>query len=227
MKQPVDVVMLSYTKDRQIYEMTRYCLKTLHVSEPDVEFRVNLVETSHTLAEDGFSYDDLVAKVTTYDEPFNYNRYLNLSLPECETDFVVVSNNDVLFHPQWFSHAHWAMNVYDLDSASPRCPAWKEHVKMGHTVVEGFTAALHFCGWNLVFRRSTLMEMLPLDEAFSFWFQDNDLALRLYRAGKKHALIGDSLVTHLESQSHRLFEDEDLYKHTHGLWQTFDNKWNH
>lgn len=218
--------MLSYTVDQQIYDMTRYCLKTLHVSEPDVEFRVNLVETSHELKQKGFKYDDLVYRVTTYDEPFNYNRYLNLSLPECESNYIVISNNDVLFHPLWFSHMQWAMDVHELDSASARCPAWKNHVSMGRTISEGFTPAVHFCGWNLVFKRPTLMEMLPLDETFSFWFQDNDLALRLYRAGKKHALVGDALVTHLESQSHRLFEPDELYKHTHGLWQTFANKWN-
>jgi len=219
----VDVVILSYTKNERFYAMTRHCIESLHESESGWKFRVRLVETSPALGK--FAYDDIVYQVIHPNVPFNYNQYLNIALPECDSDYVVIMNNDVLCHKGWFSEITTKMQEYNLDSASPKCPIWEAHRPYDSGVVVGFDSGIHFCGWCLVLKQSTLQHIMPLDESFSFWFQDNDMAQYLKCTKKHHALVTSSLVTHLESQSHELLDQKDKVNKTHGLRQVFADKW--
>ena len=219
----IDVVILSYTKNERFYNMTRHCIESLHDSETNWKFRVHLVETSDELKD--FSYDDIVHQVIHPSVPFNYNLYLNQALPDCISQYTIIMNNDVLCHRNWFSEIVSAMNQHQLDSASPKCPVWEAHRPYIEGVVAGFDSGVQFCGWCLVLRDSTLKHIMPLDETFSFWFQDNDLAQYLRCTGKHQALVTSSLVTHLESQSHELLEEKDRIEKTYGLRQAFADKW--
>jgi len=219
----VDVVILSYTKDERFYNMTRHCIESLHASESNWKFRVHLVETAHDLKD--FKYDDIVHQVIHPRVPFNYNLYLNQALPDCNSSYTVIMNNDVLCHRNWFSEIIRAMNEHNLDSASPKCPVWEAHRPYDNGVLCGFDSGVHFCGWCIVLKQETLNHIMPLDETFSFWFQDNDLAQYLRCTGKRHALVTSSQVTHLESQSHELLEEKERMEKTHGLRQAFVDKW--
>jgi GT2 family glycosyltransferase len=221
--QTIDVVILSYTKDEKFYSMTRHCIESLHASESNYKFKVHLVETSPTL--ELFNYKDIVHQIIHPNKPFNYNLYLNHALPYCDSEYVIIMNNDVLCHKGWFSTLTDSINVHQLDSASPKCPMWEAHRPYDDGVVFGFDSGVHFCGWCLVFKQDTLNHIMPLDETFSFWFQDNDLAQYLRCTNKKHALIASSLVTHLESQSHVLLDEKEKINHTYGLRQAFADKW--
>ena len=201
-------------------------MESLRDSEIDWNFRIHLIETNSNLTQDGWDYGTLVHRVVQPKIPFNYNQYLNLVLPEFNTDFVVIVNNDVLFHRNWFTEITRQILECELDSASPRCPRWEAHRPYDDEgVYTGFDSGVHFCGWCLVLRQSTLRHILPLDEAFSFWFQDNDLAQYLRCTRKRHALVSSSLVTHLESQSHELLDKDALRAQTMGLRQVFADKW--
>lgn len=219
----VDVVILSYTKNERFYAMTRHCIESLHSSENDWGFRVHLVETAPELG--GMTYKDIVHRVIQPNVPFNYNQYLNMALPECTSEYVIIMNNDVLCHRGWFSEIVDKVLEYDLDSASPKCPIWEAHRPYDTGVLLGFESGIHFCGWCLVMKQDTLKHIIPLDETFSFWFQDNDLAQYLRCTKKRHALVTSSLVTHLESQSHELLDPKDKINKTHGLRQVFADKW--
>ena len=65
-----------------------------------------------------------------------------------------------------------------------------------------------------------------LDEQFSFFFQDNDVIMRLKQKGCKHGLVGGSKVNHYGQSSHGIFKSrEDWYKNTFGLEKAFIEKW--
>ncbi|MBS1722347.1 MAG: hypothetical protein JSS66_05010 [Armatimonadetes bacterium] len=225
MKPAVDVAILSYTKNDKFFTMTQHCLESLHESEPDFDFRVHLVETNPRLKEDGYDYGQLVERVVQPSVPFNYNLYLNQVLPAFDTEYCVVLNNDVLCHQGWFGTIVRSMEEHNLDSASPKCPRWAAHRPFTSGVHLGHVSGVHFCGWCLVFRLHALKSVLPLDEAFSFWYQDNDLAQLLKCTDKRHALVATSLMTHLESQSHELYDPVQLQIQTNGMRQVFAEKW--
>lgn len=222
-KKDIDVVVLSYTKNDKFYTMTRHCIESLHESETDWQFKVHLVETSKNLG--AFNYNDIVHRVIQPPVEFNYNLYLNQALPDCNSEYVVILNNDVLCHKGWFSEMVDKINENKFDSASPKCPRWEAHRPYDTGVVPGFDSGIHFCGWCLVLTQETLKHIMPLDETFSFWFQDNDLAQYLRCTKKRHALITSSFVTHLESQSHELLDSKDKIQKTYGLRQAFADKW--
>lgn len=222
-KEIVDVVILSYTKNDKFFAMTKHCMESLHESESNYQFDIHLVETSNDLSR--FDYSPLVTSILQPGIPFNYNQYLNQILPKCKSNHVVIMNNDVLCHKGWFTEIVKQMEQHNLDSASPKCPLWEAHRPFTEGVVYGFDSGVHFCGWCLVLTQATLQHILPLDETFSFWFQDNDMAQFLRCTKKKHALITSALMTHLESQSHELLDDRTLVAQTHGLRQAFADKW--
>lgn len=216
------MVILAKTASIYHFEMTQRAIDTLRCCEPDVRFRVVLVETQNSTGRDYAGVDTLV-------EPggeFNYNRFLNAGVSVCQSARVVLSNNDVMFHPLWYSHVCYAMDNHGADSASAKCPRWGPHRHFSGEVVLGWQTGVHFCGWNLTLSRAVVDSVFPLDERFKFWYQDNDMATSMERAGFKHALASSALVTHLESMSHELIDPVDLYNWTHGQHAEYDAKWN-
>lgn len=214
----VDVVMLSYTKDREIFDMTCEALNSLDESELAYRFNVVLVETNTQYREQGFDYTGLYAiKVITPDIPFNYNAYLNIGFQHIsqkpyDAPLVVIANNDLLFRKGWFSRLHNAIEQNRLDVASPRSPGWHVHEehfpKTG--VYIGTRTSFEVCGWCLCVWRNLLEEILPLDERFRFEFQDVDFVDQLIKLGhNRMGLVCESEVVHLLNKSHRLIESRD------------------
>jgi hypothetical protein len=88
--------------------------------------------------------------------------------------------------------------------------------------------AYHFCGWFWAMKKSVREWLFPLDEKFSFFYQDNDITMRLEEKESKHALVAASHVDHFGQSSHKiLLESKQYYKHTFGLEKTFMEKWQH
>lgn len=220
----VDVIILSNTADDNIRKMTQNAINTLHASETDYVFNVVVVETNP----DAGTYDK--AFCFCPNEPFNYNRFLNKAFVGLEhnvfgrmSSYTVIANNDVVFHKNWFKHIAKEMKYGNFDSASPKSPGWFQHADLGEYTYPGFDIGRHFCGWLLVFRTESLQKILPLDEQFEFWCQDNDMARTMQSLDMRHALVGRSQVTHLTNQSHRLVKDINHF--TQGMVERYHAKW--
>jgi len=63
------------------------------------------------------------------------------------------------------------------------------------------------------------------DPRFEFWYQDNDYALTIEKAGIKHALVTDSRVYHDVSGSHDLLTTDNTHNMTNGQLQVLKDKW--
>ena len=95
-------------------------------------------------------------------------------------------------------------------------------------VVEGFDVAYTFCGWCWVVKADVRDWLFPLDEQFSFYFNDNDIAMHLKERGCKHAMVAASLVEHYGQRSLKVLHDRGVYHEvTFGLEKNFNNKWKH
>jgi hypothetical protein len=205
----VDCIILSNTKDEQIHQMTQTAIDTLIESDKDFLFRIIVVETQNSLIN---PYKN--AYTIFPHEQFNYNKFLNIGLGFSTEDYVIIANNDLIFHDSWFSNIKSAMEENNLDSASPYCPGWQFHKDFKDGVFVGYDIGRELCGWCIVVKKETLDKIGKFDERLIFWCQDNLYAIRLQQNGLKHALVSNSHVTHLVSQSHRLIPHGQEIKFT-------------
>jgi hypothetical protein len=227
----LDVIMTTFTKDKTIRDMTMNSLKSLRDCEGGKDFNIILLESNN----DAEPYD----LVDHYIKPgFQYhcNKYYNIGIQKAESQYTAIVNNDTLFDSKWWTKMRKAFEEHNLDSASPKSPTEQFGInpqwEMRHRytpitkVVEGFDVAYTFCGWCWVIKKDVREWLFPVDEQFSFFFNDNDVAMHLKEKGCKHALVGGSLVSHFGQRSHKVLHDTGEYmKHTFGLEKNFRAKW--
>ena len=221
----IDVIILTDSSD---VALTQRTIDTLHDSEIDFRFRVQLVDS-------GTQDPNRYVRIHNYIHPessFNYNKFLNIAFTYCLTEWVVISNDDVAYERWWFSEM---MKVHDyredIEAFSPKDPLLYARWFPNHFVGtdskyhESYTVTEALQGWCTVIKRTALDKILPFDELFDMYYQDNDYAERLKQVGVKHALVRHSIVCHMETlnvgqiseaKSRKLRIDEIKFR----------NKWN-
>lgn len=221
----IDVIILSYAKSDNIINMNNDCINSLNNSTKDYKFNILLIETESTKE---YKYEQKNVRVIQPKIEFNYNQFLNIGLKECKNDWILISNNDVLYHKEFMDKLIEANNKdKSLLSMSPidnDCDTQKifdRQIKIHY----GYRTAYEIAGWSILVNKSVIKKIGGFDEQFNFWYQDNDYANSLEVNGIKHALITESKVTHLLSKSHNLIEEEKLFKMTYGLQEKYINKW--
>ena len=227
----LDVIILTNTANDEIYKMTSKAIDSLRKSSNENSFNIILVESNNN-----FDKTYNVDVFLNPKEEFNYNTYLNIASEHCICDYSCVSNNDVVFFPSWWENLRDNMIKHNLDTASPKSPTEqigivpKYEIKHRYTpnskIVEGYMVVYTFCGWCWVMTKNVREWLFPLDEQFKFFYQDNDIIMRLQEKNCRHALVASSHVTHFGQTSHKLLHEKGVwYNYTFGLEQAFRNKW--
>lgn len=222
----VDVIILSYAKNDTIIKMNNDCINSLNSSTEKHKFNIFLIETEPTKE---YKYVQENVKVIQPRIEFNYNKFLNIGFKECSNDWVLISNNDTIYHKNFLEELLNANeNDNEILSMSPMDDTWHRHAIFNKNIKihYGYRTSYEVAGWSILVNKSVIDKIGGFDEQFTFWYQDNDYANSLQVNGIKHALITDSKVTHLLSRSHGLIEEEKKYSMTDGLGVTFFNKWN-
>lgn len=225
----VDVIILTKSDTEKAIRMTRRTIQTLHDSEYEYKFKVHLME-SHINAQ--LQYKNLVENYEYPNENFNYNRYLNHAIKYLSCEWVVICNNDVGFEKGWFSEI---MKIHemrpDITSFSPKDPALYMKYFDGHFLgspdiyFESYSVSEAVMGWCLVIKKESLDKILPFDELFDMYYQDNDYTENLKKHGIKHALVRHSIACHLETINIQRLDDAKMKKMKVDEIK-FRNKWN-
>lgn len=199
----IDVIILTRSDNDKTISMTRRMMLTMQDSEPSHRFYFHLVESGNLVPD---RYIDLVTTYITPKENFNYNRYINFAIPYLKHDWLVISNNDVSYERGWFSEI---MKIHeqrpDIHSFSPRDPLFFMRYYDGHFVgnqlqyFESYKVSEALMGWCIVIKKESFDKIAPLDELFDMYYQDNDFAMMLQANGIKHALVRNSIVSHLQT----------------------------
>jgi GT2 family glycosyltransferase len=193
----VDVIILTDNADTV---MTQETIQSLHDSETKHQFRVITVSSGKKNRYTNSSGELFI------EGPFNYNRALNKGLTYLTNDWVLISNDDVKYERKWFSKM---MKVYknrpDIECFSPKDPLLYLRYFNGHfsghegDYFESYIVSEAFMGWSIMIKRSALDKILPLDEQFDMYYQDNDFVECLKQQEIKHALVRDSIASHLNT----------------------------
>ena len=221
----IDVIILSYAKDELIFKMNNNCINSINNSTTNHQFNIILVETDVTK---NYEYSHTNVKVIQPNEEFNYNKFLNIGLKYCTNEWVLISNNDTIYHKHFIDHMLNA-NVFDdnLLSMSPMDDNWFRHNIFNKNIDThyGYNVSYEITGWSIFFNKLVLEKIGYFDEDFNFWYQDDDYSKNLILHKIKHALITKSKVTHLGSKSHKFIKDNKYEQMTNGAKLKFKNKW--
>jgi len=186
-----DLIIVSQSNG-DLIQVTQNCIDSARQDNADLNIIV--VETGNP-----YRYD--VDKIIQYNGEFNYNRALNMGLKYAKSDFQILANNDIIFHPGW-SKIGPLMKANGYMSASALSNDRRQaFCKPGNLGYEGYVIGIHLTGW-CIFTSKELWPLIgKLDEKFRFWYSDNLYARQLERCGIKHALICSVRVDHVGSST--------------------------
>lgn len=186
-----DLIIISQSKG-DLIKVTQNCIDSARKDK--AELNIIVVET-------GDPYPYKVDKIITYSGEFNYNRALNLGLQFAKSDYQILANNDIVFHPGW-SKMGDIMKVNDYLSASALSNDQRQTIcKKGNIAYEGYVVGIHLTGWCIFTAKELWSKIGKLSEKHRFWFSDNIYADQLIKASIKHALICSIQIDHLGSRT--------------------------
>ncbi len=212
----VDVIILSWSKDRTHYEYTCRCVASFVRSSPEIPINIVVVETNPDLESECFSDTVLFRHpVTTIfpKESFGYNRFLRIaydSLVASKAKYLMVLNNDVVafclgFVKKMLEAAEFAPVVTPVGLRERmRKPSGADgvHVSADLFYFEGFCVLIH----KNIFNRAIFTDYFP--PQLSFYFQDNYFFDKLISLNIKHASARDAECLHLGWKSQDLLEGD-------------------
>jgi GT2 family glycosyltransferase len=212
-----------------MYEVTNRVIKSVRISEKNVKFNIILLESNK---ETNFTYENVDVYIRP-EEEFNYNKYLNIANEYLTSDWVLITNNDVIYQREWFSKI---LEIYnkrpDIESFSPKevlfySTIYGDHFDSEDDYFESYRVTESVMGWSLVMRKRVWDEIYPWDENFDFYYQDNDYAKTIESKGIKHAVVRDSLTLHIGNINFfKSNVDEDRDKKMEEDYYKFIKKWN-
>ena len=223
----IDVICLTNTHNESFYGLTKQTIETLLLSKGNHNFNIKLLESNKN-CEFIYDYPNLTNIVPN--EKFNYNKFLNIGLTYCTSEWVLIINNDLIFTEDWLNNIEkeYLQNL-DIKSFSPFEPEFAQthysHLYKDGNLYFGYKPCVELHGWCILVKRDVLNLIGGFDERFSFWYQDDDYGQTLNKYNIKHALVKDSIVHHLESKSHKLINEKEVYYKTTLLSKEFENKW--
>jgi hypothetical protein len=228
----VDVIILSKTATEELFKILKETVNSLKKSEKNHSFNVIIVESNKKIKEQfGSRLYEIKAKfILPPVEKFNYNQFLNIGLRECKNDYILISNNDVIYFQDWFSEIK---KQFDKDpellSACPTDRKWHRHAKQffdgTKEIYLGYRTSYEFTGWSFVVKKEVFKQIGVFDEKFDFYYQDNDWVEMYKRENIKHGLVYNSLCHHLLSKSTSVVDKSSKLTDMDHQYEKFFNKW--
>lgn len=225
-----DVIILSLVVDEQTFKTTKACIESYIQTADDLINKIIVVETNSNFDKD---YNQTKVEVIKPNKQFNYNEFYNIALAKCEAEFIIGPNNDLLIQPNCLQTILKEFQTNEhVSSISPIDREWHRHTKMylpsENKLYYGKEVSLHMYGCIFSCRRSVFQRIGFLDEAFYFFYQDNDYIMSLDRCGLLHGVHTGARVKHQSGHSNKYAEDRLKYtpKNMNEQGDLLANKWN-
>jgi len=198
----VGVIFLSLGANAELQSMTQKAIDSCLDGASDIEYRVVVYESVV-----GVDYENAFTLYPLDNEPFNYNRCMNLCrniplMDDC--DYFALCNNDLVFEKGWASNLIEKMIENDVLSACPMDPTIHSNVQFENGVNVGRLVTRderQLAGWCIFQDRKIYDIIERLDEEPLFWHSDTHYSLQLANNAIKHILVEDSVVHHLNCKT--------------------------
>lgn len=225
----IDVVILSNATNEVKQGITLNCIYSLFESEigNNVNFNVIVIETNCNVKYK-IKYD---IKVIYPGIKFGFNKFLNIGIAKCKSEYICLCNNDLIFSKNWASTMlNYFKSDHELFSANPACNIFHKNLLAHNSDKYVYANSKNifdgiFTGWCILVKRSIFKIIGKLDENIIFWYADRDFAQLLLKYNLKHILILDSIVTHIGNSSHDTINKYKLIKYTAAQEIYYLEKW--
>ena len=213
----VDVIILSRCMSEEDFAVNKDCISSLLLAEPGIHFNIIIVESNQGFYSLNFSYQWPNVNVIIPGEPFHFNRFLNIGLSMATTQWIIFSNNDVLFHKNWLSKMFKVKEennkIQSFCPFDPTCPYLSLNKFLHKSYHIGYRVPIEFVGWCFVTELSVFDKTGRFDEQFDLYFQDNDFALTLKQHNVIHAMVPASLVEHRGGYTTKVYDASKTEKY--------------
>lgn len=225
----VDIIILQLSASEAHFKLLERCVSA-YLQDVECIGKIIVVESNSNF--DVKRIESLSEKIQVLvpNEPFNYNRFLNLAIPHTSADIVCISNNDVEMQPKCISQMirHFEL-IPKLASASPVDRTWHhnsyELFPHDNTVYIGYETTKHLLGFCLFIRRTVFRIIGNFDEQFHFYHQDNDYEMCLRKHNLMHALITGCKIKHGHDKPESSDTPEQIRANLLESQQVFYRKW--
>ena len=169
-----DVIILSLVKDEHTFNTTKRCIESYVDTADELINNIFVVETNYNFDKD---YNQRKVKIIKPNERFNYNKFYNIALAQCESEFIIGPNNDLIIQPNCLQTILTEFQTNsDVSSISPIDRNWHRHTPMyfpsENKLYYGYEVSLHVFGCIFACRRKIFEKIGYLDESFYFFYQD-------------------------------------------------------
>lgn len=225
-----DVIILSLVVDDFTFDRTKQCIDSYVNTADSIIENIFVVETNPDFNQD---YNQPKVTIIKPGVQFNYNQFYNIALEKCTSEFVIGPNNDLVILPNCLQTMLEEFNSNDkISSISPIDRNWHRHTKMylpsENKLYYGTEVSLHMFGCLFACRRSVFEKIGFLDEAFYFFYQDNDYIMSLERCGLSHGVHTGARISHQSGGSNKYASERCKYlpQNMHDQGEILMNKWN-
>lgn len=224
----VDVIILSKCQSEGDLAININCIESLSLSEPNICFNIIIIESNREFYSLNFFYQSPVVTVVIPEEPFNYNKFLNIGLDLATEQWVIFSNNDVIFHKNWLSNMFKVREennkIQSFCPFDPTSPYLSLELFSNKPYHLGYRVPIEFVGWCFVVERAVFKKTGKFDEQFDFYFQDNDFALTLKKYSIIHVMVSSSFVEHIGGYTTNVYDASKTEKYKEDKIK-FQKKW--
>ena len=199
----IDVVIISWARNEELVQVTKDGINSLVENDEGVTYHIYVVESNKDI-----KYEDMgeyqrkwmhTIETVYTDEPFGYNKYLNIGRRLGNSPYVALCNSDLTYEKNWATNIINEMERHNALSASPWCPQTQgPNTPHLHNVYVGYRVRGELAGWCIIQKRKIYEQIEDLNEGVSFWYSDNIYADEIQARRIKHILVPSSVVNHHE-----------------------------
>ena len=156
------------------------------------------------------------------DAPFNYNAYANYGAAKGRAEWIMVANNDLVFHNGWLH----ALLAAKHPVVSPKCP---RDSRQKRVIVPslGYRNAVNFSGWCFMLKRQIWERIGQFDDRVTFWCSDDAVIEQLKEIDIAPMLVPTSCVEHVQSETLNSLSEEQRDELTWGNVEVFNELYGH
>lgn len=183
----VDVVMMSHAKTEAMAEMTQHAIDTCIAGANSLPVNVVVLEQA-----EGADYQHAI----TIHAPgeFNYNAFANRGARYGTADWIMVANNDLIFHDGWLHH----LLVANHPVVSPKASQDPRQLDITENEI-GPVNGRHFSGWCFMIKRDLWLQIGGFDQDFAFFCADDSVIEQLKEIDVMPMLVPAAQVEHIRS----------------------------
>lgn len=234
MKKKSNIITLCSTRNKNVLDFQVEMIDSFVENTPD-ECKILFIENTSEEKNHKIWKDYVLSKGQNFifsKSGYNINKLYNEGTQLTSNEYIMYSNSDIVFHPNWYySLLKWFEEIDNLFVISPFTKAfdWAENpqgvYRRDVTIEDRFFDTIHMPGWFYCFQRKT---GFVWDEKFKAHYQDNDFVLTVEDIRKnnpelKSGIAYNSRVDHMGGMTAKNVEQD--YFNAEGR-KAMMEKWN-